>query len=211
METVINKKVVFNPLSKITMTTSLIPVCTYWSDKETVNGEDAEAVIEWRNGMVTTYGNEILANGGELQVADNGDVIVTRQQEELYSNDISSSELMSKDWYFMNVSMAEYDLMSEYEWANYQSRIKASILRRYLTEAQKSLIYTNPQEYYEVIKKIQDNTAEVVLTVEATLYMWLERAFKSSLSILQSPLVVSVFKSIKIKQLTVSAFTDLKT
>lgn len=31
METLINKKIVFNPLSKIIMTTSLIPVCDYWS------------------------------------------------------------------------------------------------------------------------------------------------------------------------------------
>ena len=32
METLINKKIVFNPLSKVMMTTSLIPVCDYWSD-----------------------------------------------------------------------------------------------------------------------------------------------------------------------------------
>jgi hypothetical protein len=29
METLVNKKVVFNPLSKTTMTTSIIPVCDY--------------------------------------------------------------------------------------------------------------------------------------------------------------------------------------
>ena len=35
--------------------------------------------------MVTLYGNEILTNGGELQVADNGDIMVTRQIEQLYT------------------------------------------------------------------------------------------------------------------------------
>lgn len=69
----------------------------------------------------------------------------------------------------MNVSAAEYDLMSSYEWSNYEARIKTNILRRYLTEEQRNLIYTSPQAYYEALNEIQDSTAEVVVTVEATL------------------------------------------
>jgi hypothetical protein len=37
--------------------------------------------------MVDIYGNEILENGGELSIQDNGDIYVTRQIEELYSGD----------------------------------------------------------------------------------------------------------------------------
>ena len=81
METLINKKIVFNPLSKIIMTTSLIPVCDYWGDYANI-----EPPINWRNRMVDIYGNEILQNGGELSISDNGDIYVTRQTEELYSN-----------------------------------------------------------------------------------------------------------------------------
>jgi hypothetical protein len=68
--------------------------------------------------MVNVYGNEIIENGGELSISDNGDIIVTRNTEELYSGMVANDNFISKDWYFMNMSSVERELMSSYEYAN---------------------------------------------------------------------------------------------
>ncbi len=211
METLVNKKVIYNPLSKVTMTSSLVPVCTFQEDSTTVKNNAINSDIPQRNGIVKAYGDEILANGGELEVADNGDIMVTKQIEEAYNVSINDSELISKDWFFMNVSMAEYHLMSSYEQINYEERIRSNILKRYLSEEERNLIYTDPQKYYKIINKVQEDKAKVIISVEATLQDWLESVFSNELKMIRSPLIQSIFKSIKIRQLSISVYTDIRT
>ena len=163
METLISRKVVFNPLSKVVLTTSIIPVCEYWSD----TGD--ENPIAWRNAVVETYADEIIANGGEIQVGDNGDVYVTRHSEELYDG-LPEDKWTVKDWYFMNMSLAEREIMSDYEYQWHCERTSQTILRRYLTEEERSLLYTNPEEYMKKLKWVSDHTATVVQTIECTVW-----------------------------------------
>lgn len=203
METLINKKVVYNPISKVIMTTSVIPVCDYWSNPD-------EAPVEQRNAMVDTYGNEILANHGELSIADNGDIFVTRQSEELYT-ELPEEQQTTKDYYFINMNISEQELMSGYEFENHKMRTVYGVLRRYMTAEEKNLIYTDYNAYLKKLQDIQDNTATVVVTVEATMLSWLETAFGKALKSLNSKLIKKVFGLIKLKQLSVSSWTDLRT
>lgn len=205
METLVNCKHIFNPISKLVMTTSLIPVCDYQSD---TGDEDP---VSQRNQFVVIYGDEIISNGGELSISDNGDIMITRNTESLYSNDLSTSGLMTKEYFFNNISTTERDLMSDFEQSNYVNRMKSQILRRYMTEEEQNWIYTDPTKYFEKLKDIQDNTAYVEVSVEATLYSQLEKAFENDIGIVKSHLLEKVFKLIKIRQLSIGAFTDIKT
>lgn len=204
METLVNRKVVFNPLSKTILTTSVVPVCDFQST------EDANP-IAWRNAIVNTYGDEILTNGGELSIADNGDVNISRQSEELYWVDISNATFTSKDWYFMNMSISERDIMSDNEWTEHQIKITNAIMKKYLTEEEKGWLYTNPTAYYKRIKEITDNSVCVTISVEATLNDWLEKVFPRDMTFIQSDLIGKVIKLIKIRQLSIGAFTDIRT
>jgi hypothetical protein len=161
--------------------------------------------------MVETYADEIISNGGEIQVADNGDIYVTRQLEELYDTTDPEDKWTTKDWYFINMSRAERDIMSDYEYFWHCERTAQTILRRYMSEEDRNLMYTDPDQYMAKMKKIGDTTATVIQSIEATVFDWLDKAFRNDTTLIQSDLLNKVFKTIKIKQLSISCYTDIRT
>ena len=186
------------------MTTSLIPVCSYQA------GDLTQQPIEQRNAMVNVYGDEVLQNGGQLTIQDNGDIYITRQTEELYGGSLYQGTFIEKDQYFINMSKAERWIMSDFEYNSYVSRTIHGILKRYMTEEEANLIYTDPDKYYEKLAEIYDKTATVVMSVEAVVWEWLERAFGDAIELIKSDMLENVFKRIKIRQLSISAYTELR-
>ena len=104
-----------------------------------------------------------MQNGGELSISDNGDIYVTRQTEELYSNSDWTDSFTTKDIYFINITKAEVDNMSSYEFDQYKSRMIGEILRKYVRDEDRELEFTNPEEFYKRLGNI--DAAKVYFTV----------------------------------------------